>query len=190
VVKVISVNILYFDLGHGEDYVYVGRTHFHGLHKNDELALSPDQQALFNGSEHCWQVFPEYYLIKVNRFDDVARDRLDEWIYFLKNEEIKDEFSARGLTEAKAKLDMMKLPQAERQAYQRYLDDLSYQASMVLSSYGLGELKGREEGRHEGRKEGGEAKARAIAKTLKEQGMTVDQIATITGLSREQVSEL
>ena len=153
-VKVISVNILYFDLGQGDDYVYVGRTRFHGLHTDDELALSPRQRELFPGKEQSWQVFPEYYLIKVNQFDDKARDRLDEWIYFLKNEEIKDEFSAKGLKEAKQKLDIMKLPDAERQAYERYLDDLHYQASMVQSSYGIGILEGRKEGRAEGRAEG------------------------------------
>ena len=32
VVKVISVNILYFDLGHGDDYIYRGTTSFHGIH--------------------------------------------------------------------------------------------------------------------------------------------------------------
>jgi predicted transposase/invertase (TIGR01784 family) len=59
-VKVISVNILYFDMGHGEDYVYLGRTKFHGLHKADELALSPAQRELFPGREQSWQLFPEY----------------------------------------------------------------------------------------------------------------------------------
>ncbi|MCI5143603.1 MAG: Rpn family recombination-promoting nuclease/putative transposase [Candidatus Electrothrix sp. ATG1] len=32
VAKVISINILYFDLGHGEDYIYHGTTSFRGLH--------------------------------------------------------------------------------------------------------------------------------------------------------------
>ncbi len=38
---------------------------------------------------------------KVNNFDDIAKDTLDEWIYFLKNEEIKDNFVAKGLMKAK-----------------------------------------------------------------------------------------
>ena len=41
-------------------------------------------------------IFPEYYIIKVNQFNDLAKDTLDEWIYFLKNSEIKEEFSAKG----------------------------------------------------------------------------------------------
>jgi NAD(P) transhydrogenase subunit beta len=74
--------------GEDEDYVYVGRTTFHGLHKTDALTLSPQQQSLFPERSLAGELFPEYYLIKVNRFDDIARDRLDEWIYFLKHEEI------------------------------------------------------------------------------------------------------
>jgi predicted transposase/invertase (TIGR01784 family) len=173
-VKVISVNILYFDLGRGDDYIYVGQTRFHGLHRSDELRLSAQQRQLFPGKEQAWQIFPEYYLIRVNQFDDVARDRLDEWIYFLKNEEIKDEFSARGLREAKQKLDVLKLPDQERQAYQRYLDDLHYQASMVESSYGIGKLEGRRE----------------VAKALKDEGVAGAIIAKTTGLSEDEVEGL
>ena len=47
IVKVISVNILYFDLGQGEDYVYHGSTSFKGLHNQDLLKLSDDQQELY-----------------------------------------------------------------------------------------------------------------------------------------------
>ena len=44
----------------------------------------------------------------------------------MKNEEIKDNFSARGLQEAQSKLDVMKLPEAERRACERYQEDLSH----------------------------------------------------------------
>lgn len=135
--KVYSVNIVYFDLGHGKDYVYHGTTKFKGLHENDELALSEEQQQVYK-KQDISQVYPEYYIIKVNQFDDFAKDTLDEWIYFLKNEEIKDEFKAKGLAEAKEKLDKMKLPEEERIHYKRYLEDLHYQASMVETHYGSG----------------------------------------------------
>ncbi len=150
IVKVISVNILYFDLGYGEDYVYQGTTTFMGLHNQDVLDLSEEQQELYK-SKSIWQIFPEYYFIKVNNFNDIAKDSLDEWIYFLKNEEIKEDFKARGLQKAKEQLDILKLPEQEQHAYARYSDDLHYQASMVESSYGVGRLKGRQEGREEER---------------------------------------
>jgi hypothetical protein len=143
--KVISVNILYFDLGHGEDYIYHGTTRFRGLHKHDELALSEAQRQLFPGRAEPHELFPEYYLIKVNQFDDIARDTLDEWVYFLKHEAVQDGFSAKGLAEAKEKLDVLKLPPAERAAYERWQEDLHLQASLVWSNYGLGKLRGRDE---------------------------------------------
>ena len=148
VVKVISVNILYFDLGQGEDYIYHGTTSFQGLHTHDELLLDEGQQALY-GKEKIYKLFPEYYLIKINNFDNIAKDPLDEWIYFLKNEKIEDTFKAKGLQKAKEQLDMLKLSEDERLAYNHYVDNLHYQASMVESSYGIGKLKGKEEGREE-----------------------------------------
>jgi len=95
VVKVISINILYFDLGHGEDYVYHGKTQFRGIHYHDELRLNTKQQQLF-GKQYPHELYSEYYLLKINQFNDIARDPLDEWIYFLKNEEIEERFRAKG----------------------------------------------------------------------------------------------
>ncbi|MCB2264180.1 MAG: Rpn family recombination-promoting nuclease/putative transposase, partial [Candidatus Thiosymbion ectosymbiont of Robbea hypermnestra] len=81
-------------------------------------------------------------LLKVRQFDDIAKDSLDEWIYFLKNQEIKGEFQAKGLQKAKEVLDIMNLGEQERQAYEWHLEELSYQASMYQSSYHDGRLDG------------------------------------------------
>jgi len=173
VVKVISVNILYFDLGQGEDYLYHGRTVFRGLHRHDELLLSDKQREMF-GKQHPADLFPEYYLIKVNNFDDVARTKLDEWIYFLKNEEIKDSFTAQGLKEAKQRLDLLKLPKAERRAYERYADELHYQASMVESSYTVPYQDGQAD----------------MVRTMIARGATMDEIVRLTGLTIAEIHEL
>ncbi|MCI5210449.1 MAG: hypothetical protein D3910_17050 [Candidatus Electrothrix sp. ATG2] len=153
-----------------------------------------EQQALF-GKNEVHEFLPEYYLIKVNRFDDIAKDSLDEWIYFLKNEEIRDEFSAKGLKKAKQELDIMKLSDKERQIYDAYQENLHYQASMVESTWTAGRLKGKQEGREEGRKEG-EAKGRkeekkVIAANLLQSGLLdLEKIAEITGLTVEDVQDL
>jgi predicted transposase/invertase (TIGR01784 family) len=130
--KVISVNIVYFDLGQGEDYVYKGSTNFFGLHQNDQLTLSEKQKNAFS-KDKVSDIFPEFYIIKVNKFDDVAKDNLDEWVYFLKNSEVKDEFKAKGLKEAGEVLDFMRLPQDDQFSYNRYLDYLHYKASEIIS---------------------------------------------------------
>ena len=79
--RIISINIVYFDLGQGQDYVYRGSTVFTGLHQHDILTLSDKQQNTFS-KEKISDIFPEYYIIKVNKFNDIALDNLDEWIYF------------------------------------------------------------------------------------------------------------
>ena len=180
IVKVISINIFYFDLGQGEDYVYHGFTSFKGLHTQDLLALSDEQQELYK-KDKIYQIFPEYYLIKVNNFNNIAKDTLDEWIYFLKNEEIKEDFKAKGLKKAKQELDILKLPDHERLAYERYQDDLHYQASMVESSYTIGVKKGV--------KQGEEKKAIEIAKSLLDI-LDSETIAVKTGLTEKEVEIL
>ena len=41
--KIYSVNIVYFDLGQGDDYVYHGKTEFRGIHNHDMVKLSKQQ---------------------------------------------------------------------------------------------------------------------------------------------------
>lgn len=119
--KIHSINVVYFDLGHGKDYIYVGSTNFIGMHTNDILELNASQKEAFMINKVS-DIFTTYYLLKVNNFNDYARDTLDEWIYFLKNNEIKDEFKAKGLQKAKEKLRVDNLPKEEKRSYERFLD--------------------------------------------------------------------
>lgn len=130
--KVISVNIVYFDLGRGEDYIYRGITTFSGLHQKDELQLSNAQKRMFK-KEKIKDLYPEIYLIKVNNFDDTAKDTLDEWVYFLKNSEIKKDFTAKGLVKAEEVLKVANMEDEERREYQRFGEVLSDRASQALS---------------------------------------------------------
>jgi predicted transposase/invertase (TIGR01784 family) len=172
--KVISISIVYFDLGQGNDYVYLGQTNFVGLHHKDILQLSEAQTKLY-GEKRVYQLFPEYYLIKVNQFDEIAKDSLDEWIYFLKKEEIKPEFKARGIQKAKQEFDIMKLSEDERKLYQKYLEELNYQASMYESTYKLGKI---------------EATIEAIRKLLLLEILSIEQIAATFGVTTEYVQKI
>lgn len=172
--KVISVNILHFDLGKGDDYIYHGTSSFIGLHNQTELQLSEEQKHLY-AVERIADLYPEYYLIELRNFDDISKDTLDEWIYFLKNEEIKPDFSAKGLAEAKEALDVLKMLPEERQAYERYQEHLHYEASMYESTYVLGKVEGKNE-----------ANCQTILLAYR-QGMAIDVIASITQSSEEEV---
>jgi len=121
--KVISITIAYFDLGQGKDYVYHGTTTFKGLHKNDVLTLSGKQVELYK-KDNIYEVYPEYWIIKVSQFHNRVKDKLDEWIYFFKNAEIKNNFSAKGLKEVNERLDEIKLNEKDAKEYKRYLKNL------------------------------------------------------------------
>lgn len=187
--KIISVNILYFEFGQGDDYIYYGSTDFIGLHNRTPLHLNERQKALYQ-VESIADLYPEYYLIELRNFNDVAKDSLDEWIYFLKNETIKDEFSAKGLSQAKDILDVMKMSDSERRAYEQHQKQLHHEASLYQSTYVLGQLEGRKEGREEGREEGRMEGVLDTAKNMKKAGLAISMIAEITGLSLTEVEKL
>ncbi len=191
--KVISIHIVFFDLGQGEDYIYKGKTDFKGLHNKDLLNLSEAQKKTFL-KESASDIFPEYYLLKVNQFDDVAKNTLDEWIYFLKNDEVKDDFKAKGLKEANEVLDIMRLKKKERYGYNLYLDSLHLKASEAFSL----KIQAREEGRQQGIAEGieqgiGQGIEQGkieIAKKLILAGITDEILLETTGLSILRIEEL
>ncbi len=214
--KIITVSVVYFDLCLGDDYVYQGGTSFFGIHKHDKLELSKTQKKLFN-RETINEIYPEHYIIKVNQFDDIAKDSLDEWIYFLKNSEIKDEFKAKGIAEAREKLKEVNLSREELPAYRRFQENLSTEASIAMTyrfekEYEVEEAKmlarqealkeGHQEGHQEGLKEGlkegieegikkGKNEEREqIARQMKLAGLDVALISKTTGLSSEEIAKL
>ncbi len=72
VIKVYSINIVYFDLGQGDDYVYIGETNFKGIHTYVDLELSTKQKELYNINSPK-DIFATYYILKLNKFDDRQR---------------------------------------------------------------------------------------------------------------------
>ena len=174
--KVYSVNVVYFDLGQGEDYVYHGKTTFRGIHMDDELELSDKQKELFK-KPSVKDLYPEYYVIKTNRFNEIAKDTLDEWIYFLKKAEIKEEFTAKGLKSASQKLDVMKLNTADRKEYDRYIEEQRSDASFVetVKLEITTAIKSREE---------------EIAETALSEGLAVALVSKLTGLSIQEIQAI
>ena len=190
--KVISVNILYFDFGDGDDYIYKGSTNFIGMHNQTRLKLNSEQQKLYKTTS-VEKIYPEYYLIKVKNFDDVAKDKLDQWIYFLKNEEIKDDFTAKGLKKAKETLDYLKMSTEEKLRYEQHQTDLHHQASLYQSTYVIGKIKGREEGIEQGieqERQNNQLKLVKLVKKLAKQGFDQQIIAEISDLSLDAVREI
>ena len=195
--KVYSVNIVYFDLGQGEDVVYIGKTVFRGIHNNEVLKLSPFMQQKFKTDEVS-QLFPEYIILKVNDFNRWSKVPLDQWLYFLATSDIPEEADAPGLQEAREKLNLMKMNREEQAAYDRYLMERAILRNTMVTAReeGLfegerkGHAKGIAEGRAEGRAEGNKEGRMETAKNLKAMGLIIDDIVKATGLTVDEVAAL
>ena len=172
--KIISVSIVFFDLGRGEDYVYHGTTEFRGTHQHDILQLGENEQKAYGPEKTPSDIFPEYYLIKVNQFNKQIKDKFDEWVYFLKTETIQPTFTAQGIKSAAKKLDILSLTDKERKAYERYEENTHYEASMHESHYGRGKLDERVE----------------IAKKLLMCGAAVELVIEGTGLTPAEIEKI
>ena len=171
--KVYSINILYFDLGQGSDYLYHGKTVFTGVHTGDRLKVNTREADEIRMTVPE-DVFPEYYIIRVNEFNDVARTPIEEWLDYLKNNRIKDDTSTPGLKEARQRLLYMTMTDAERKAYDAHMDDIMVQNDVLDTA----KMEGRAEGKIE------------MAKNLKSLGVDIRTIMQASGLTEEQIKQL
>ena len=192
--KVISVSILYFLLGEGEnDYIYKGSTDFYGLNTQERLRLKPRKRRAVVGREidAGRNVFPEYYLIETERFHDIISSGIDEWVYFFKNSEVRPEFRSKNIQAAAEKLDLLKMPEQERRAYEKYLVNRASEKDMIESAYDEGIEKGIEKGIERGIEKGIEKGRAEVAVSMLRTGLlTTDQITQFTGLSAEEIRKL
>ena len=187
--KVYSVNILYFNLGGGTDIVYHGKTEFRGIHNGELLSLSPFQQQKFNvdaGSD----LYPEYFILKVNDFNKWSKVPLEQWIYFLNTSEIPHDATAPGLDEARKKLQIDRMTPAELNAYYRHLDNIVILRDNISTARGEGRLEGLAEGRAEVRAKGRAEAMKETARKMKQSGMDDKLIMQFTGLKAEEIALL
>ena len=177
--KVYSINIVYFDLGKGSDYLYHGRNTFRGVHTGDTLTISAREKDGILHMRTPEDVFPEYFIIRVNEFNDVATTPLEEWLDYLKNNHIKDDTQAPGLQEARQKLQYLMMSPAERNAYFEHINAIRIQNDVLGNTRAEGFAEGRAEGRKEERL--------SIARKLKQMGLSDSEIAKATRLSLEDI---
>ena len=122
---------------------------------------------------------------------------MDQWIYFLKNEVIKDSFEAKGIKEAKLKLDIMKMTEEERRKYEAFSmqlhDDASWNLTFVKVPIMESFDKGVKEGIEQGIKieeEKSKQKVILMVIEMKKQNLPTEQISAITGLSIEEIDSI
>ena len=187
--KIYSVNIVYFSLGKGTDIVYHGKTEFRGIHNGDLLELSPFQRQKFN-VDAVSDLYPEYYILKVNDFNRVAKNSLEEWVYYLNTGDVPQGAKASGMEEVKEQLTIDRMNKSERSAYYKHLDNIVILRDNIYTGREEGRLEGRAEARAEGREEGRIAERKENARKMKLLGLPAETISKVTGLSVADIESL
>ena len=135
-------------------------------------------------------MYPEYYILKVNGFNQVAKSPLEEWIYYLNTGEILSSATAPGLEEARERLKLDSMTKDELAAYHRHLDNIVILRDNIYTEREEGRAEGIEEGLNKGLIKGREEEKRENARNLKKLGIAIDVISQTTGLSKEEIEHL
>jgi len=180
--KIISISILYFNLGIGEDYIYYGTTNFKGLNTGEHLKIK-QREEIPNTLQPKYkmvdkEIFPEYYLITVERYKNIINRRIDEWIYIFKNNEVAQGSKSKNIDKAEQKLAEINMSEEERKRYEKYLINFIRDNDVLNTARVEGEMKGKIEGKIE------------IAKKMKAKGKPIDEIIEFTGLTENEILEL
>lgn len=191
--KVYSISILYCDYGRGDDYVYHGSTVFKGIHTGHDLLVNTKEEGVIV-SHLPKEVFPEYYLIRVNAYDKIPQNPLDEWLTYLKTGKIKEDTRTPGLQQAREKLKILGMTPKERRAYEEHIDNIRVQNDVLETAHVEGFHEGYGEGRAEGIEEGvarGVVKERlAIATTMIRLNIDDEMISRTTGLGLDEIEDI
>ena len=210
----ISISVLYFNLGMGDDYLYFGATDFTGVNTGTPLQvkrrvefLDVDLKRRFRFEDK--RIFPEYYLIQVERYHDEVRKAIDEWIYMIKNNEVQDGFHSRNIDRAREKLSELNMSPEEKIRYERYLINTAIERDVVNTAKEEGEQLGLKKGEQLGLKKGeqlGLQKGEQLGLKKGEQLglqkgkletarnllniLPIEQIAQVTGLSVDDIKKI
>ncbi len=175
--KVISVSLVYFNLGHGKDYLYHGQTVFTGMNVRDELELSALQQQAY-AKATPQELFPEYYLIKINNFNDVSRSPLEDWVYYFKNSELPASCDKKILSLLSEQLKYKAMNAKEKQEYERFNKSKRIWDSTIDTAFMEGVEKGIEK-----------SKVETVVLAFKK-GLELDDIAELVNMSEENVIDI
>ncbi len=128
----------------------------------------------------------EIYIIELSKVEKYKNGKpLDLWVEFIKNPKVID-MSNGEIKKAKEILEKISQDKNER-----YLAELREKYIMDQKAIeGAGYDKGLNDGVKQGRKQGEEKKTIELAKKMKQQGIDIEVIKKITGLSLDKINEL
>jgi predicted transposase/invertase (TIGR01784 family) len=174
--KIFHINLVYFPFEATTSPLHHVKVIFHQIDNEHSIDIQ-----LIDTGMHIFDVhniFPEYFLISIPLFDDVIKQEIDEWLYVMKNSQVKESFSSPYMKKVAERLNILKMSNKERKVYNTYLMESFKNLDYFLSA----QRKGKAEGKAE--------EKIAIAKNLLKAGLAIDLIAESTGLSIDEVARL
>jgi predicted transposase/invertase (TIGR01784 family) len=126
----------------------------------------------------AYNVFPEYFIISLALFDDVIKQEIDEWLYVMKHEGVKEDFKSPYMKKVASRLSMLTMTPAEQAAYNEFLNKSLKEMDYISSV----EEKGLQKGRREEKIE--------IARSMLGDKEPIEKIMKWTGLSKLEIEEL
>ena len=151
--KVYSINILYFNLGVGSDYIYHGVNSFKGVNTGDTLVFSKREKKGYPKRKKA-NIFPEYYILRVNQYEkETPETPLEEWMQYLKDGYIRPDTTAPGLQKARECLRVLSMSDQDRKDYEYYLYNKVYEEDVVETAREDGWFEGYDKGEAEGKQE-------------------------------------
>ena len=201
--KVYSISILYFDLGEGKDYLYHGQNRFVGVHCHDELRVSDKQRAAI-APKMPSEVFPEYILIRVIDEHTTApglREARKKLQYYSMPEKEQAAYRAHLLDQMvqNDEIDSAKEEgriegriegRAEGRAEGHTKGKEEGRAEGLAEGIEQGMAKGMEQGIAQGVEQGQQGERFKNAAGMKAAGIPAATIATITGLTAEEIEAI
>ena len=204
--QVYSISVVYYDLGVGDDYFYECKSDFYGVHTHNILQLSRRDELtveeIKNGDKRKFKyeklsasdIFPKYYLIRINAYKKFIADAMGEWMEFLKNNSIKADTTVPGLVKAREKLIYANMTKEERYLYDRHIESLRNEEEAITEA----EIKGIEKGFDKGEKFGlekgrAEGRTEQLVESIKKfisKGFDFDEVVKILEVPADQIPEL
>ena len=150
--KVFHISLLYFTPPGMKKPISHGKTIIHEIDTAAPVQMRIANQGLVMFEQK--NVFPEYFFISIPQFDDLITQEMDEWLYMMKHAEVRSDFKSPYMKQVSERLAVLKMADAERVAYFRYLKEIVHSEDALLTAKAEGLLKGKKEGIKEGIKEG------------------------------------
>lgn len=186
IVKVYSISLLYFDFGEGSDYLYHGQNQLVGVHTGDILKIPAKEDEKGYKMVGLEDLFPEYYLLRINQFNSDGDSPMEQWMRYLKDGVIDKDTEVPGLVQAAERLAYLKMSVKDQREYEAYRYEMAYLKNVRNAYWYKGQRSGYKRGIERGKKKA----LREIAEKMRSLGVDEEEInKLIQQLSSSSLSD-